>query len=38
MNSFQVDALIDTGSQATVVSEKLADILDLKSEDSVFVK
>ena len=38
INSFKVDASIDTGSQATVVNEKLGDILDLKSEDYVFVK
>ena len=38
INGFKVDALIDTGSQATVISEKLEDILELKSEDPVFVR
>ena len=33
-----VNALIDTGSQATVVSEKLADILNLTSAASVYVR
>ena len=38
VDGFTVNALIDTGSQATVVSEKLADILNLMSEDSVYVR
>ena len=38
INGFKVDALIDTGLQATVISGKLEDILELKSEDPVFVR
>ena len=38
VDGFIVNALIDTGSEATVVSEKLADILNLTSEDSVYVR
>ena len=38
MIEITVNALLDTGSQATVVSDKLANILGLKSEDFVFVK
>ena len=38
VDGFTVNALIDTGSQAIVVSEKLADILNLTSEDSVYAR
>ena len=35
INKITVNALLDTGSQATVVSNKLANILELESEDFV---
>ena len=38
INEIKVNVLLDTGSQATVVSDKLANILELKSEDFVYVK
>ena len=38
VDGFTLNALIDTGSQATVVSEKLTDILNLTSEDSVYIR
>ena len=38
INEIRVNVLLDTGSQATVVCDKLANILELKSEDFVYVK
>ena len=38
INEITVNALLDTGSQATVASDELANISELKSEDFVYVK
>ena len=38
INKIMVNALLDTGSQATVIGNRLANILELESEDFVYVK